>query len=92
VSRVFLLQFFYESSSPKPLKITFRSFQIFLKIHGDIRKSRCSTSINDAGGKLTTGTAGVVDADGKFAKKIIYFDMLTLLQKGFKQNIQHFSY
>jgi hypothetical protein len=71
VSRDFLLQFFYESSSPKPLKITFGSYQIFLNIHGDIRKSRCSTSINDNGRKLATGTgtAGDVDAGGKFAKK-----------------------
>jgi hypothetical protein len=32
VSHVFLLQFFFhETSSPKPLKITLGSFQIFLK-------------------------------------------------------------
>jgi hypothetical protein len=44
--------FFHESSSPKPLKIALGSFQIFSKILGDIRKSRCSTSINDTGGKF----------------------------------------
>ncbi len=43
VSRDFLLQvFFHESPSPKPLIITLGSFQIS-KIHGDIRKSRCTT-------------------------------------------------
>jgi hypothetical protein len=31
VSRDFLLQFFYESSSPKPLKITLGSFRIFFE-------------------------------------------------------------
>jgi hypothetical protein len=29
--------FIFESSSPKPLKITLGSFRIFSKIHGDIR-------------------------------------------------------
>jgi hypothetical protein len=46
VSRDFLLWFFYESSSPKPLKITLGSFQIFRKIRGDIRisaKIMCAT-------------------------------------------------
>ncbi len=32
-------RFFHESSSPKPLKITLGSLQIFSKICGDIRKS-----------------------------------------------------
>ncbi len=53
VSRDFLLQvFFHESPSPKPLIITLGSFRIFSKIHGDIRKSRCTTGVNDTGGKL----------------------------------------
>jgi hypothetical protein len=53
VPRDFLLQvFFHESSSPKPLKITVGSFRIFSKIRGDIRKSRCTSGINDIGGKL----------------------------------------
>jgi hypothetical protein len=43
--------FFHESSSPRPLKITLGSFRIFSKICGDIRKSRCTTGINDTGGK-----------------------------------------
>jgi len=36
------------------LKITVGSFQIFTKIHGDIRMSRCTTGINDNSGKLAT--------------------------------------
>ncbi len=31
------------------------SFRIFSKIHRDIRKSRCTTSVNDTGGKFATG-------------------------------------
>ncbi len=59
--------FFHESSSPKPLKITLGSFKSFWKIHGDIRKSRCTTGVNDIGGNFANGTAGVVDTGGKFA-------------------------
>ncbi len=36
---------------PQPLSIPLGLFQIFSKIHGDIRKSRCTTGINDTGGK-----------------------------------------
>jgi hypothetical protein len=48
--------------SPKPLKITLGSFQIFSKIRGDIRKSRCTTGVNDTVGKFATG---VNDTGGK---------------------------
>ncbi len=56
--------------------------QIFWKILGDIRKSRCTTGINDTGGKFATSVplvsttpaahfstsfASVVDTGGKFA-------------------------
>jgi hypothetical protein len=51
-TRFFASGFFHESSSPKPLKITVGSFRIFSKIRGDIRKSRCTTGINDIGGNL----------------------------------------
>ncbi len=54
--------FFHESPSPKPLIITLGSFQIFSKIRGDIRKSRCTTGVNDTGGKFATG---VNDTSGK---------------------------
>jgi hypothetical protein len=58
-----LLQvFFHESSSPKPLKIALGS-----KFSGDIRKSRCTNSINDNGGKFATNTAGVNYTDEKLA-------------------------
>jgi hypothetical protein len=40
------------------------SFQIFAKIRGDIRKSRCTTGVNDTGGKFATG---INDTGGKFA-------------------------
>jgi|688.fasta_scaffold212976_1 hypothetical protein len=43
--------FFHESSSPKPLITVLGSFQIFLKIFGDICKSMCTTAINNTGGK-----------------------------------------
>jgi hypothetical protein len=52
VSQIFASGFFHESPSPKPLIITLRSFRIFSKIRGDIRKSRCTTGVNDTGGKL----------------------------------------
>ncbi len=43
-------EIFDESLSPKHLKITLESFQIFSKILGDFHKSMCTTSINDTGG------------------------------------------
>jgi hypothetical protein len=52
VTRFFASGFFHDSPSPKPLKITLGSFQIFLKIRGDIHKSRCTTDVNDTSGKL----------------------------------------
>jgi hypothetical protein len=61
VSRDFLLQvFFHKSPYPKPLKIALGSFGIFSKIHGDIGKSKCTTYINDNGGKFATGVNDTV--------------------------------
>jgi hypothetical protein len=37
---------------PSPRVIPLGPFRIFSKIRGDIRKSRCTTGINDTGGKL----------------------------------------
>jgi hypothetical protein len=54
VTRFFASGFFHESPSSKPLKITLGSFRIFSKILGDIRKSRCTTGVNDTGGKFAT--------------------------------------
>jgi hypothetical protein len=56
--------FFHESSNPMPLKITLGSFQMFSKIHGDIRKSRYTTGINDNVGK---SAIGINDTGGKFS-------------------------
>jgi hypothetical protein len=79
VSRDFFSSgFFHESVSSQPQSIPLRLFQIFSKIHGDIRKSRCTTGINDTGGKIATVItkpsanfstifANVVDNGGKFA-------------------------
>ncbi len=63
--RFFASGFFHESSSPKPEKITFGSFGLFLKIRGDIRKSSCTSTTPVA--NLATVTTGVVDTGGKFA-------------------------
>jgi hypothetical protein len=46
-----------------------------LKIHGNVRESRCTTGINDTGGQFATGVnntsgkiaAGINDTGGKFA-------------------------
>jgi hypothetical protein len=74
VSRDFLLQvFFMNQLSLKPPKITLGSFRILLKIRGDIRKSKCTTGINDTGCKFATGgklAAGVNYTNGKFATGI----------------------
>ncbi len=68
MSRDFLrLVFFHESVSPTPQSIPFRPFRIFSKIRGDIRESRCTTGINDTGGKFATG---VNDTGGKIAAGI----------------------
>jgi hypothetical protein len=75
MSRDFCFRFFHDSSSPEN---NTRVILNFLKICRDIRKSRCTTGINDTGGKYATGattlaanfasgTAGVVDNGGKFA-------------------------
>jgi hypothetical protein len=71
---IFCFCFFHESVSPPPESIPFRPFRIFSKI----RESRCTTGINDTGGKFATGIsdtggkfftifANIVDTGGKFA-------------------------
>ncbi len=67
VTRYFASGFFHESSSPKPLKITLESFKFFQKILGDILKSRCTTGINDTGGKFATS---VTNTNEKFSTGI----------------------
>jgi hypothetical protein len=61
---------------PAPEYQTVSNF--FSKIRGDIHKSRCTTGINDTGGKFATGVndtggeiaAGINDIGGKFATGI----------------------
>jgi hypothetical protein len=74
---IFCFWFFHESFSPQPQSIPLGPFQILSKIRGDIRKSRCTTGINntgkiasginDTGGKFATG---INDTSGKFATTI----------------------
>jgi hypothetical protein len=49
---IFCFLFFYESVSPQPQSVPLGPFRIFSKIRGDIRKSRCTTGVNDTGGKF----------------------------------------
>jgi hypothetical protein len=63
----FFFWLFHESDSPQPQSIPLGPFQIFLKIRGDIRKSRCTTGINDTGSKIS---AGINNTSGKFASGI----------------------
>ncbi len=51
VTRIFASGFFHGSSSPKPLKLIKGHFEFVSKIRGDIRKSKCTTGINDTGVK-----------------------------------------
>ena len=60
--RSFASGFFHESVSPQHQSFPLRPFQNFLKNRGDIRKSRCTTGVNDTGGKFATG---VNDTGGK---------------------------
>ncbi len=60
---IFSFWFYHESVYPQPQSIPLGPFQIFSKIRGDIRKSRCTTGINDTGGKIA---AGINDTGGKF--------------------------
>jgi hypothetical protein len=60
---------------PPTQSIPYRPFRIFSKILGDIRDSRCTTGINDTGGKFALGVndtggkiaAGINDTGDKFA-------------------------
>ena len=52
VTRFSACGFFHESVFPQPQSILLGPFQIFSKIRGDIHKSRCTTGINDTGGKF----------------------------------------
>jgi hypothetical protein len=60
---IFDFWFFHESVCPKPLSIPNGPFQIFSKIRGDIRSSKCTTGVVDTGGSFA---AGVFDTGGNF--------------------------
>ena len=63
-----LLVFFMNQFPPSPRVFHLDRFEFFAKIHGDIRESRCTTGVNDTGGKIAaTIFASVVDTGGKFA-------------------------
>jgi hypothetical protein len=61
---IFCFWFFYESVSPQPQSVPLGPFRIVSNIRGDIRKSRCTTGVNDSGGKFATG---VNDTGGKLS-------------------------
>ncbi len=78
--RFFASGFFHESVSPQPQSILLGSFRIFSKIRGDIRKSRCTTGINDTGGKQWEQYQAADTLKWTWRQKFIF--MVTLLSKG----------
>ncbi len=52
VTIFFASGFFHESVSPQPQSIPLGLFRIFSKNRGNIRKSRCTTGVNNIGGNL----------------------------------------
>jgi hypothetical protein len=55
--KIFRLRFFYESSTPKPPKITLGSFQIFVENSRRYSQVKVHHGINDKGGKFATGVS-----------------------------------
>jgi hypothetical protein len=79
VSQDFLLLVFFMNQFPPSSRVFhLNRIEFFSKIRGDIRESRCTTGINDTGGKFGTGVndtggkiaAGINDAGGRFATGI----------------------
>ncbi len=66
VTRFFASSFFHGSVSPQPHSIPLGLFRFFSKIRGNIRKSRCTTGIDDTGGKFANS---VNDTGGKIWKQ-----------------------
>jgi hypothetical protein len=60
VPRDFRLKVFYESVSSKPLIIPLGPFQIFSKIHGDIRSTRCISIDNSGKWKKSSGRKVII--------------------------------
>jgi hypothetical protein len=67
VTRYFASGFFSWIIFSQAPENNIRVIQIFLKIHGDILKSRCTTGINETGDKFATG---VTNTNEKFATGI----------------------
>jgi len=65
---IFCFWFFSWISFLQPQSIPLGLFRIFWNICGDIRKSRCTTSINDTGCKFATG---VNDTGANFAASLL---------------------
>ncbi len=68
VTRFFVSGFFHGSVFPQPQSIPESPFRIFSKIREDISKSRCTTVINDTGGKFATG---INDTGGKVGHQFL---------------------
>ncbi len=64
--KIFCFRLFHESSSPKPLKIILRSFQIFSKF-AVVFASQGAPPVSTTKANFATVALGVVDKGGKFA-------------------------
>jgi hypothetical protein len=67
---IFCFWFFHESVSPQPQSIPLGPFQIFSKIRGDIRKSRCTTVSTTPAADFATNFTSFIDTGGKFATSV----------------------
>ncbi len=79
-TRFFAFGFFHESVSTQPQSSPLGPFRIFSKIRVDIRKSSCTTGINDTGGKHWEQYQAADTLKWTGRQKFIY--VLTLLSKG----------
>jgi hypothetical protein len=71
---IFCFWFFHESVSPQPQSIPVGPFQIYSKIHGDIRKSTTTVA------NFATSFASVVDSGGKFATGVNLYRWAAILK------------
>jgi hypothetical protein len=60
VSRDYLLLVFFMNQFPPTPEYSIKTVLIFSKIRGDIRKSRCTTGINDTSGKFSAANLPLV--------------------------------
>ncbi len=77
VPRDFVFKFFSWTTFHKPLSISSGLFQIFSKIRGDIRSSRCTIGVIDTGGKWKKSSIGKV--------LIIFFLRLWVVELTYRQ-------